>query len=134
MQLSPKRSQTETHKAKKRTLAIVLIDTALTKKIANGKDSFIATQIMQMTEPDNSEYPELGVEAGASASTIDKANTSIEEDPFAGREGKTLTWTNINMSLVVTGRRKEGETTRSLLENVWGEVPAKQTTAIMGPR
>jgi hypothetical protein len=56
----------------------------------------------------------------------------IRGDPFAERDGKTLTWTNVNMKLA--GKKKSGEPERDLLDNVWGEVPAKQTTAIMGPR
>lgn len=30
--------------------------------------------------------------------------------------------------------KSSGEPDRKLLDNVWGEVPEKQTTAIMGPR
>jgi hypothetical protein len=30
--------------------------------------------------------------------------------------------------------RRGGDPDRKLLDNVWGEVPEKQTTAIMGPR
>lgn len=30
--------------------------------------------------------------------------------------------------------KKNGESNKKLLDNVWGEVPEKQTTAIMGPR
>lgn len=56
---------------------------------------------------------------------------TIRGDPFAEREGKTLTWTNVNMLLAP---KKKDEKERKLLSNVWGEVPAKQTTAIMGPR
>mmetsp|Transcript_5873 Transcript_5873/g.17543 ORF Transcript_5873/g.17543 Transcript_5873/m.17543 type:complete len:627 (-) Transcript_5873:62-1942(-) len=54
---------------------------------------------------------------------------SIHGDPFAERAGKTLTWTGIDMTL----KGKDGDSDRKLLDNVWGEVPAKQTTAIMGP-
>ena len=50
-------------------------------------------------------------------------------DPFAPREGKTLTWKNVNM--VLSGKGDEPD--RKLLDNVWGEVPAQQTTALMGP-
>ena len=52
-------------------------------------------------------------------------------DPFAPREGKTLVWRNVNMRL--SGGGGKGEQDRLLLDNVWGEVPAKETTAIMGP-
>jgi len=55
---------------------------------------------------------------------------NIRGDPFAEREGKTLTWKDINMTLAP---KNKDEKERKLLDNVWGEVPAKQTTAIMGP-
>jgi len=51
------------------------------------------------------------------------------DDPFAAREGKTLTWRNIDMTLAGVKDEKD----RKLLDKVWGEVPAKQTTAVMGP-
>jgi ABC-type multidrug transport system ATPase subunit len=47
------------------------------------------------------------------------------DDPFYPREGKHLTWKNVNMTVL------KGE--KAILQDVWGEVPAKQTTAIMGP-
>jgi hypothetical protein len=47
-------------------------------------------------------------------------------DPFQKRAGKTLLWKSVNMTL----HSKTGD--RKLLENVWGEVPAGETTAIMG--
>lgn len=54
---------------------------------------------------------------------------SARTDPFAKREGKTLTWTKVNMTL--TGKGDEPD--RRLLKDVWGEVPMTKTTAIMGP-
>jgi len=75
-------------------------------------------------------------------------------DPFAPREGKTLTWKNVNMILQAASNNNNNNNTkaagvdpndnnnndttdpatpRKLLDNVWGEVPAKQTTALMGP-
>jgi hypothetical protein len=47
-------------------------------------------------------------------------------DPFQKRAGKTLLWKSVNMTL----HSKTGD--RKLLEDVWGEVPAGETTAIMG--
>jgi len=52
------------------------------------------------------------------------------DDPFAPREGKNLTWRNVNMKLK---GKKKNEMTRTLLDDVWGEVPKKEITAIMGP-
>lgn len=54
---------------------------------------------------------------------------SRHTDPFANREGKTLVWKDINMTLSANGDVPE----RKLLTNVWGEVPQNNTTAIMGP-
>jgi ABC-type lipoprotein export system ATPase subunit len=51
------------------------------------------------------------------------------DDPLYPREGKTLTWKNVNMTALGKGKNKS----KSILSDVWGEVPAKQTTAIMGP-
>lgn len=48
-------------------------------------------------------------------------------DPFTTREGKTLRWRNVNMTV-----NKKGED-RKLLSEVWGEVPKRDVTAIMGP-
>ena len=86
---------------------------------------------------------------------------SKSDDPFTPREGKTLIWKDINMTLVsqtASSRSsghssklnalltttvlltalsqasgKAGEPEKKLLSDVWGEVPAHKTTAIMGP-
>jgi len=50
-------------------------------------------------------------------------------DPFAPREGKALVWRDTNMTLAAKGKEPE----RKLLQDVWGEVPVRETTAIMGP-
>jgi hypothetical protein len=40
-----------------------------------------------------------------------------------------------SMSITIFQKgKKSGESDKKLLDNVWGEVPEKQTTAIMGPR
>ena len=66
-------------------------------------------------------------------------------DPFATREGKTLTWRAVNMTLSSSSSSSSSSSQsdnnnnsaaldrRILLDNVWGEVPQQQTTAIMGP-
>ena len=76
-------------------------------------------------------------------------------NPFAVREGRTLQWKNVNMAVVSSippvkpilsfplsltrhslstlGQTGAGdEPDKCLLDNVWGEVPRGQTTAIMG--
>jgi ABC-type glutathione transport system ATPase component len=70
---------------------------------------------------------ENGVDKGIPV--IDTTAVSLRADPFAVREGKTLTWRNVNMTLIGKGKEEE----RKLLHDVWGEVPEKQITAIMGP-
>lgn len=52
----------------------------------------------------------------------------VRADPFAIREGKSLTWRDVNMTVA----RKNDKSLR-ILDSVWGEVPKQQTTAIMGP-
>lgn len=69
----------------------------------------------------------LDEEAQTTAATVKGLDS--HSDPFAPREGKTLTWKNVDMVLGAKGDEPE----RKLLDNVWGEVPAKQTTALMGP-
>eukprot|EP01083_Nonionella_stella_P295596 1004584_1 len=56
-------------------------------------------------------------------------STTGADDPFFPREGKTLTWSKVNMS--VTGTKKNPG--KDLLQDVWGECPKKEITAIMGP-
>eukprot|EP00970_Alexandrium_tamarense_P014500 scaffold4175_cov222-Alexandrium_tamarense.AAC.1 len=57
-----------------------------------------------------------------------RASTTEERrNPFAAREGNALIWTGVNMTL----NKKQGE--RKLLNDVWGEVPPGEITAIMGP-
>jgi ABC-type multidrug transport system ATPase subunit len=55
---------------------------------------------------------------------------AASEDPFAHREGKTLVWRDINMTLA---GKKESDPDVKLLDGVWGQVPDHKTTAIMGP-
>ena len=110
-----------------------------------------ATNVQPIEEPD--------VEAGRRKGLGKKFSSVLDthDDPFASREGKTLDWKNVNMTLVCSSvlyyrwkvwnhgitqntwsflllqAGKKGEESRKLLDNVWGEVPARETTAIMGP-
>mmetsp|Transcript_28344 Transcript_28344/g.65732 ORF Transcript_28344/g.65732 Transcript_28344/m.65732 type:complete len:620 (-) Transcript_28344:852-2711(-) len=69
------------------------------------------------------------VEGGGKMDETGHSTLDIRDDPFAPRDGKTLTWKNIQMTLAAKGEEPE----RKLLQDVWGEVPQKETTAIMGP-
>jgi ABC-type multidrug transport system ATPase subunit len=72
-------------------------------------------------------YPD-DIEEQPYSSNADFVALPKRADPFAEREGKTLTWRNVNMTV----EKKKNES-MNILTNVWGEVPSKQTTAIMGP-
>lgn len=71
-------------------------------------------------------------ERSSSQILVSKKSSVLEasEDPFAHREGKTLLWRDINMTLA---GKKESDPDVKLLQGVWGEVPDHKTTAIMGP-
>jgi ABC-type lipoprotein export system ATPase subunit len=60
----------------------------------------------------------------------DSLQKSSKGDPFELRDGKTLSWRNINMR-VTAG--KKGAEDKAILRDVWGEVPPRETTAILGP-
>lgn len=73
------------------------------------------------------------LEMGRNSKVLISKKSSVlasSDDPFATREGKTLLWRDINM---VLAGNKDGEKDSYLLEGVWGEVPQRKTTAIMGP-
>lgn len=57
------------------------------------------------------------------------------DDPLRPREGRDLMWRNVNMTLSSSSGRgkKSNEPDKKILDNVWGDVPSKQMTAIMGP-
>lgn len=51
------------------------------------------------------------------------------DDPLKLREGRDLVWKNVNMTL----NGKKDVKPKKILDAVWGEVPRRQVTAIMGP-
>ena len=85
--------------------------------------------------------------------------TTAAADLFQPREGRDLTWSNLNVTLLGAptsnkcscckeaeqepdnvsinnnnnNNHKTAEADRKLLDGAWGEVPAKQVTGIMGP-
>jgi ABC-type multidrug transport system ATPase subunit/ABC-type multidrug transport system permease subunit len=73
------------------------------------------------------------IEGGGSGShgRVDRSVSTLERstDPFAEREGKALVWRHVNMTLAAKGDQPK----KKLLDEVWGEVPPRETTAIMGP-
>ena len=74
------------------------------------------------------------IEAAASAAVTPTKHSLTDSgllsvDPFAPRKGKTLTWKNVNMTLNGTKNTEP----RKLVDDVFGSVPERQTTAIMGP-
>ncbi|CAJ1939321.1 unnamed protein product [Cylindrotheca closterium] len=52
------------------------------------------------------------------------------DDPFKPRVGRHLVWKDVQMTLK---KKKGDEPQKVILNNVWGEVPKGQVTAIMGP-
>ena len=48
--------------------------------------------------------PEMGASNGSKPSLVKRKSSMLDrhDDPFAQREGKTLTWHNVNMTLVGT--------------------------------
>ena len=83
--------------------------------------------MVSFVEPNDAEIGE--VDSGSKPKLSVKMSVVGADDPFYPREGKTLTWTNVNM--VVRGGKKKGD--KKVLQNVWGEVPKKEITAVMGP-
>ena len=69
------------------------------------------------------------VESGTNGG-IGRSILASADDPFASREGKALLWRDVNMTLE---SKKKDDPPVKILDNVWGEVPARMTTAIMGP-
>ena len=63
---------------------------------------------------------------------LDRSNN----DPFAMRQGKNLSFSGITITTQVTSRAckvgKRSEGCKVILDNVWGVAPAGITTAIMG--
>eukprot|EP01082_Thalassiosira_pseudonana_P002987 g2424.t1 g2424 contig12:83459-85966(+) len=55
------------------------------------------------------------------------STTEERRNPFAQREGNSLVWNDVSMSLTT----KQCE--RKILNSVWGDVPSGEITAIMGP-
>jgi len=72
---------------------------------------------------------ELEVDTAEKAAQQKVISLDHHTDPFAPRAGKTLLWKNVNMTLEGQGDKPA----RKLLDDVWGEIPQKDTTAIMGP-
>lgn len=63
-------------------------------------------------------------------STPESVKPSRLDDPFKPRIGRHLVWKDVQMTLKKT---KGDEPPKVILDNVWGEVPKGQVTAIMGP-
>ena len=89
---------------------------------------------MEVTDEENSDlYEAKDVETQMeSVSRVEQSPAGEKRgrvDPFQAREGRDLVWKDLNMTLAAKGDTPE----RKLLDNVWGEVPKGQVTAIMGP-
>ena len=76
---------------------------------------------------DDTVVPEL---SKRSSSPPEMATPSRLDDPFKPRIGRHLVWKDVQMTLK---KSKGDEPHKVILNNVWGEVPKGQVTAIMGP-
>jgi ABC-type glutathione transport system ATPase component len=78
-----------------------------------------------------------GGDNGAIITSISRLpNTNFRNDPFAPREGRPLRWRNVHMTVQVPDMNngKKGATkNKAILDNVYGEVPVGEITAILGP-
>lgn len=82
--------------------------------------------------PDEESDVDHGTVAVDTATAVSSNPGSGEANPFAPRDGKKLSWTNVNMTLKKP-LKKGGVMTKKILDSVWGEVPCEEITAIMGP-
>ncbi|MGK3736062.1 MAG: hypothetical protein ACI8RD_007109, partial [Bacillariaceae sp.] len=86
----------------------------------------------QKVKRDNNN-PETNIDGESTENNLDESDIennsnhrySDSEGSFSG--GHDLMWANVNMTLP----GKSGD--KKILDNVWGDVPGKQVTAIMGP-
>ena len=72
----------------------------------------------------------VDVEAQPQGAVVESKEVLNNADPFAKRQGRSLRWKNVDMTLHSNSKSSEP---RRLLDNVWGHVPIGQTTAIIGP-
>jgi len=78
---------------------------------------------------DEIEDEEEGMEIEVSADEDDDVEENNKNiNPFARRHGKALSWRGVKMTVARRGGIKE------VLSDVYGEVPEKEITAIMGSR
>jgi ABC-type multidrug transport system fused ATPase/permease subunit len=73
--------------------------------------------------------PSPALEGRRRNSAVRVAEPSGLDDPLKPREGRDLVWKDVNMTI-----NGKGDTPpKKILDDVWGEVPRRQVTAIMGP-
>ncbi|CAB9512480.1 Putative white-brown complex homolog protein 30 [Seminavis robusta] len=118
-----------------------MVETKLQKQISDSGVMIVESNNSSGTQSDSLSAEDIWFEEGETARDLENGNstvmekvqelgdTALEENPFAPRPGKTLLWTNVNMTMSSYGGGGE----RKILDNVWGEVPRKEITAIMGP-
>eukprot|EP00980_Cylindrotheca_fusiformis_P027199 scaffold19324_cov152-Cylindrotheca_fusiformis.AAC.14 len=83
-----------------------------------------ASEVTNQSDEENQEIGDAGKRFRVETST------SGLDDPFKPRVGRHLFWKNVSMSLK---KGKDTEAEKKILDDVWGEVPKGQVTAIMGP-
>lgn len=71
-----------------------------------------------------------------SKETTKTTTTTTLLNPFTPRKGRTLQWRNVQMTVDEKASKGDDKTEtekRIILDNVWGQVPAGETTAVLGP-
>lgn len=96
-----------------------------TQGAATGKLSTVGKDEYNHTEGPQYSPPQMDIEEAAP----DYTQPSRVVDPLEPREGRDLVWGKVNMTLLAKGENKE----KKILDDVFGEVPKSQVTAIMGP-
>jgi ABC-type glutathione transport system ATPase component len=86
---------------------------------------------------------EIAANSGGGGGTTAREGAAVattlpdpKNDPFAPREGRPLRWRNVYMTVQVpdTANEKKGTLMdKTILDNVYGEVPVGEITAILGP-
>jgi ABC-type multidrug transport system ATPase subunit len=91
-------------------------------------DSVQLERLRVLLAPDSRNEQDITEDISISYANSEEPKKPDAVNPFSRREGRTLKWRNVSMTL----QGKSDEPDQKILDNVWGEVPRGETTAIMG--
>ena len=94
------------------------------KNVKDSNQMDIARQTIAERSVDGSLYS-----SSSNCSSVNVDGSRRFSLAFAKRPGKTLSWSKVNMEV----KKKTSKERRVILDNVYGSVPEKEVTAIMGP-